>query len=276
VPEYMKPLAGVYALFQSYEDLLLAVALCMIRLYAAMSILPPTNDKVLQGFTRAGVAIVLAAFISFGLGVPDVLAIGPAAMFGLVVKEAFIGLLIGYAASTIFWVAECVGALIDTQTGYNSVQITNPMSGEQNTPVSGMLLQFMIVAFYMLGGMLVFVGALIESYKVWPLMSSMPSMTGSAEVFIVQQTDTLMTSIVKFAAPALLILMTIDLGIGLMTRVADKLEPNSLGQPIKAAVSMLLLSLLIGVFIAQVRHLLVPTDLMQRMNKVLPEVQRPR
>ncbi len=258
------------ALYEGYEGLLLTIALCMIRLHAAMSVLPATGETALQGMVRAGLSIVLASYVAFGLPVTDVLSMSAIQVFGLAMKELLIGLMIGYAASTVFWAAECVGALIDTQTGYNSVQISNPLTGEQNTPVSAMLSQFMIVMFYMLGGILVFIGVMIESYKVWPALASLPSASGAAEVFMVQQTDQLMTAIVKFSAPVLLILVLIDLGLGLMTRAADKLEPSSLGQPIKAAVTMLLLSLLIGVFIEQVRRYLLPTELLHRMQQVLP------
>ena len=95
-------------------------------------------------------------------------------------------------------------------------------------------------------------------------------MAGSAEVFVVQQADTLMTATLKFAAPVLLILVLIDLAVGLITRVADKLEPSSIGQPVKAAVGMVIVALMISVFAAQVRQLLLPTDLMQRMHQMLP------
>ena len=59
-------------------------------------------------------------------------------------KEVALGLLIGFAASTVFWTAESVGALIDAQTGFNNVQMTNPLSGEQSTPISHLLSQLVI------------------------------------------------------------------------------------------------------------------------------------
>ena len=84
--------------------------------------------------------------------------------------------------------------------------------------------------------------------------------------FIVQQTDSLMTSTIKFAAPMMLVLVLIDLGFGLITRAADKLEPTNLSQPVKGAVTMLMLALLIGVLVSQVRHLLLPTGLLQQLQ----------
>jgi type III secretion protein T len=262
--------SALFELFDSFQGLLLLVALTSIRIYAAMSVLPATAESVLPGLTRGALACILAAFVSFGQSVPDVLQLGAGALLALSLKELFLGVLIGFSAATVFWVAESVGALVDTQTGYNSVQMSNPMSGEQSTPVSALLLQFCVAIFYLLGGMLVFLGALMESFKVWPLMSALPSMASAAEAFVVQQADTLMTATIKFAAPVLLILLLIDLSVGLITRVADKLEPSSIGQPLKAAVGMIVVALMISVFAAQVRQFLLPTDLMQRLHQVMP------
>jgi type III secretion protein T len=248
------------------QSLGLMVAFCSIRFYAAFYILPPTGEGFLPGLVRTGLVVLLAAYMAFGLQPEEVLSMTAMQWLGLAVKEALIGLVIGFAASTVFWTAEVVGALIDTQTGYNNVQMTNPLSDEQSTPVSVMLLQLVVSVFYILGGLTVFVGVMFDSFKVWPLLDSAPSLAGTAEVFIVQQADTLMTGIIKFSAPVLLVLVLIDLGFGLIGRSADKLEPTSLAQPVKGAVTMLMLALLVGVFLDQVRRFLLPGDLLQRLQ----------
>ena len=253
-----------------FTELVRTVALCSLRLYVVFTVLPATAGDALQGMTRNGVVILFGMFIAAGLSSHDVGSLSAALWLTLAIKEALIGLMLGFAVSTVFWVAESVGALIDTQAGYNNVQLTNPLSGQQSTPVSDTLLHLMICVFFMLGGMLVLLGALFESFKVWPLLAPMPSMKGFSDVFFLNEVDHMMTMTVKFAAPALLVLVLIDVGFGLVTRAADKLEPHSLSQPVKGAMTMLLLALLCGVFVAEVRHFLLPLDLMPRLHKLLP------
>ncbi|MCT9627607.1 flagellar biosynthetic protein FliR, partial [Pseudarthrobacter equi] len=89
-------------------------------------------------------------------------------------KEAFVGLMIGYAASTIFWVAQNVGTVIDDLAGFNNVQMSNPLHGDQSTPVSNTILQTSITLFYVLGGMIMLLGAVFESYRLWPLATLQP------------------------------------------------------------------------------------------------------
>jgi len=248
------------------EDLFLATALASLRLFAAFNVLPPMGDQFVQGYVRAGLVVIIGGFVAFGLPADVASNLTAAQWAGFALKESMIGLLMGFAASTVFWVAECVGAMIDTQAGYNSVQLTNPMSGQQSTPVSNLLVQLVIAVFFALGGMLVFIGAIFDSFHVWPLFAPMPDLAKVPDLFIVQQTDSLMTSTIKFAAPMMLVLVLIDLGFGLITRAADKLEPTNLSQPVKGAVTMLMLALLIGVLVSQVRHLLLPTGLLQQLQ----------
>jgi type III secretion protein T len=252
------------------NDVVGVVALCSIRLYAAFSILPATGEQFMTGLVRGGFVITIGIYIALGLPIvhPEEFTLAQWAV--LISKEALIGLVLGFCASTIFWIAECVGALIDTQTGYNNAQLSNPMTGQQSTPISGLLLQMITAVYFSLGGMIVFIQILFESFKIWPLMSALPSLTGVAEVFFVQEADGIMSSVVKFASPVLLILLLIDLGLGLITRSADKLEPNSLSQPIKGALAMLLLALLVGIFTDQVRRFLIPLDLMMRLRALFP------
>ena len=254
----------------AFGDILKTIALCSLRLYVVFTVLPATAGDAVQGMVRNGMVVLFGMFIAAGMPSSDVGNIPAASWLALAIKEALIGLMLGFAVSTVFWVAECVGALIDTQAGYNNVQMTNPLSGQQSTPVSDTLLQLMIAVFFSLGGMLVLLGALFESFKVWPLLAPMPSMKGFSDVFFLSEVDHMMTMTVKFAAPVLLVLVLIDIGFGLVTRAADKLEPHSLAQPVKGAVTMLLLALLCGVFVAEVRQFLLPLDLMPRLQKLLP------
>jgi type III secretion protein T len=254
----------------SIEGFLYAIALSSIRLFAAFNVLPALSTEAVSGLIRSGFIVVLGSYIAFGVPVETIQMLNFSQWLMISVKETMIGLLLGFAASTVFWTAEAVGALMDTQAEYNSVQLTNPLSGEQSTPVSHLLMQLIITIFYVLGGMVVFIGALFESFQVWPLLAPLPSLKGVSDLVFLREVDGMMTAIIKFASPAMIILVLIDLGIGLITRTADKIEPGKLSQPLKGATLMLLLALMIGIFVTQVRHALIPTTLITRMQNILP------
>ena len=260
-------LFGVVAhAYAPLQNLLFTAALASLRMLAAFTLLPPLGDQFINGMVRNGLVAIIAIYAAFGLPGDAASHLHAMDWAGYAAKEAMIGLLLGFAASTVFWIAESVGALIDAQAGFNSVQLSNPLSGQESTPVSNLLVQLVVVVFYQLGGLLVFIGALFESYRVWPLFSAMPDVAKVEDLFVISQVDSLMTGVVKFASPMLLILVLVDLAFGLVTRSADKLEPSNLSQPVKGAITMLMLALLMGVLISQVKSQLLPTGLLARVQ----------
>ncbi len=250
------PLGGTEALIhlgESLKSLLTLLALSSLRGYVAMLVLPVTNDQVLQGVVRNGLALTIGIFIAFGQPLQVVEGVSTLTLCLLIAKEGLIGLLIGYAVSTVFWVAEGIGVLIDNQAGYNNVQQTNPLSGEQSTPVGNLLSQLAICGFYLLGGMLALVGLLFESFQWWPLNRAVPDWSNLLERFLQVQMGSYLDAMIKICSAVVMVLLLIDLGIGLIAKTADKLEPNNLSQPIKGAVALVMLVLLVAVFFEQVK-----------------------
>ncbi len=259
---------ALFRMAVDFKGLFALLALSCTRFYAALLVLPATNDQLLMGRVRNGMVLLLGAFVAWGQP-PDLLdGTGPLLLIALALKEALIGMLIGFVVSVVFWVAEGIGMLIDNQAGYNNIQQTNPLSGMQSTPVGNLLMQMAIVGFYMLGGMLVFVGLLFDSYAWWPLTGMMPSGPALAERFFPQEIASYTQAMLKIAGPVLMTLMLIDLGMGLLSKAAEKLEPGSLAQPLKGAATMLLLVLLVGVFFHQVREQLTLRPVAQRLERV--------
>ena len=256
-----------------FKGLLGVLALCTVRVYAALLVLPATSDQILHGQIRNALALSFGLFIAWGQP-PDLLThFSVIQIVTLSAKEGMIGMLIGFAVSSVFWMAEGVGMLIDNQAGYNNVQQQNPLSGEQSTPVGNLLSQLAIVAFYMLGGMMVFVGLLIDSYEWWPLQGTLPSWPTLLERFLPAQVQSLTETTLKIAGPVIVTLMLIDLGIGLLGKAAEKLEPNSLGQPIKGATAMLMLVMLVSIFFTQARPELSIRPVAQRLQQLAHPVE---
>jgi len=259
----------VVAFLDPMDEVLLGASLASLRLYAAFALLPPFGQRFLSGFLRQGVIGILALYIGMGVPLDAINHLGPLQICAHAAKETMIGLMIGFAGSKVFWIAQSVGVLIDTQAGFNNVQVTNPMSGQQSTPVSELLLHVVVVTFFAMGGMIVLMGAIFDSFHVWPVVSAMPEWSRVPELFVVDQTQSLMAAIVKFASPMLLVLVLIDTGFGLVTRVAPKLELSALSQPVKGAVTVLMLAILIGTLVSQIRGLLLPTALLAQLQAVL-------
>ncbi|AZQ54268.1 type III secretion system export apparatus subunit SctT [Burkholderia cenocepacia] len=231
---------------------LIVLGLCSERLMVLMMIFPPTSDNVVQGRVRTALALLWGSFVAYGQR--GLLEQGEAMMLvGIGLKEALIGVGLGFAASTVFWAAESVGTYVDDLTGFNQLQMQNPSQGQQTSLTSTLLSQFAIAAFWCLGGMTFLLGAIYESYTWWPLANLTPAGGSILESFVLLKTDSLMETVAKLATPMMLMLLLIDIGFGFTGKVSQKLDLPSLAQPVKGALTILMLALMAAIFIDQVR-----------------------
>lgn len=226
--------------------------LCSIRLFVVMSIFPPAADGVLQGTVRNAVVLLFSSYIAYGQPLAFSATLSGTTLILIGLREAMIGLVLGLSASSVFWVAESAGYYIDNLSGYNNAQVQNPMRTEQSTPTAMLFQQIAIVAFWGLGGMTFLLGALYESYRWWPLTASTLAVSNVLEAFVLRQTDDLMQMLMKLAAPMVMILVLIDLAFGYAAKSGGKLDVMGMSQPVKGAVTVLMLALFASVFVDQV------------------------
>jgi len=251
-----------------FSQYLAVWGVCSLRLFALMTLFPPTSDGVLQGVVRNGVALSFSMFVAAGQ--PDSFGVSLTGLTLLTIglRETFIGIVMGFAASTVFWVAEGAGIYVDDLAGYNNVQITNPLREEQSTPTGTLLAQVASVAFWTFGGMTFLLGALYESYHWWPLSAATPVPANVLESFVLQQTDSLMQTTAKLAAPMMLMLLLVDFAFGFAAKSAQKLELMTLSQPVKGALTVMMLALFVGIFVDQVRDQLVLSGLGEQLRAI--------
>jgi type III secretion protein T len=253
-----------------------AVALYMIRFTTVMAVMPIFSDQIINTMSRMGMAMLLACYVALGRPANELDGFTGGEIGLIAVKEVMLGLAMGFAMSTVFWVVEFAAALIDTAAGFNSVQMQNPMSNEQSTPVANMFSKLAGAVFFAIGGGVFLAQAMFDSFQAWPLADLHPSAQGAYAVFIERQVGTMFSSVLKLAAPVLIVIMLIDVGIGLLARSAEKLEPSSLGQPIKGVVSVLLVVLMTGAVFDQLRQYLVPRAIVRQLTPEQPDSKPPR
>lgn len=252
----------------SLVQLLFVLALCCLRVSVAFNVLPATSGDVMTGTTRNGIIIVLTSFVCFGQPAAGFEKLDALLLLELCAKEAFIGLLLGYAGATLFWAAESVGVVIDNLAGYNNVQMTNPLRGDQSTPVGNTLLQLVITLFYMLGGMTAFLATIFQTFNWWPLLDMLPEFSSFAESFVLRNTDSLFQVIVKLSSPIMLVMVLVDLAFGVLSRAAEKLEPSSLSQPMRGAIALLMLAILTATFLDQLKAQLSFSDFSASIHSI--------
>jgi type III secretion protein T len=208
---------------------------------AAVFTIMPFLSKQTMGTTmiRNGVVASLALYLypivsheyaSFALSTGDTVII--------LIKEAFIGLLIGFLITLPFWAIESVGFFIDNQRGATMASSLNPLSGSQTSPLGILLTQGLVTLFFISGAFMLFLHALYNSYLLWPIFSFFPTFSTDAPRFFLSQLDTLMRLTVLLGGPVVLAMFLSEFGLALISRFAPQLNVFILSMPIKSAVAI--------------------------------------
>jgi type III secretion protein T len=209
-----------------------------------------------QGFPlliRNGIALSLLAGVYPMLAVQMPPLGSPVEWIGYTIKESFIGFVIGYAMGALVWAMESVGGLIDNQAGMNNANIFDPFGGHQGGPYAAFLSHTAVALFVLFGGLPVLTSMLYESFTLWPMRSFTPTLGAGYKALALAQFQLNAAWVVSLAAPILTVLVVIELGIGLINRVASQLNAFYFSMPIKAVTAALMVAVLTSFWIDVLR-----------------------
>jgi type III secretion protein T len=249
---------------------LLVFSFSLPRILGTFVMLPIFSRESIPGTARTGIAASLAlfAFPIVATGAPPQdpsLLVG----MGLLVKESFLGSVIGFSAAILFWAIESVGFFIDNSRGASMASSIDPLTGSQTSPIGILLTQTLTVIFFVGGGFLYFLGALFESYQFWPVFSFFPTLRPEGAVFFLGLMDRLVGLTVFMAAPVIISMFLAEFGLGLISRFAPQLNVFFLAMPVKSAIAFLVLviyaSVLLGYFGDELRQIPAQVDLLRRI-----------
>ncbi len=265
-------MGGLLRAGESAEHLFLLLALAMARTAPVLSIAPFLAGRRLSHLVRTSLALSLAAFLipwlretspDPGLGFREALPI--------LVKETLLGTAVGLVSSFVFYAALGVGFLVDNQRGLSMSQMDDPMSGEATSPLGIVVFETMAMAFIAVGGLALFVQALLTSYAFWPPFSFWPDWTAAAwRELLLGQFSLYMTTIMALSFPMLLVCFLVDLGMGLMNRFAPQLNVFFLAMPVKSGLALaLMLAYWTALFMALGREALGAQFMWDRIARAL-------
>lgn len=174
-------------------------------------------------------------------------SIPPDAIFiGLMVKELLMGVCIGIFASAPFFVAQMSGSLIDHSRGSSSLQVNDPTTQSQSSPI-GLLYNYSLIAiFFLLGGPFIFLNGVAESYILMPVDKLFnPDFFNTKVSFWKQAFDLgqhILNLAIQLASPALIGVLLTDLFLGIANRLAPQVQIVFLGMSLKSWVGIALMT----------------------------------
>jgi flagellar biosynthetic protein FliR len=210
--------------------------LVFVRITAMVALLPIFGSQNVPVQMKAGFSIVLAIiFVPF----VNVEAIAvPSSMLGFVVlliKELFVGITIGFAASFLFVALQFAGRLVDRQMGFAMVQLIDPFTDAPTTTLGQLKILVFTILFLMLNGHYFMILAIETSFDKIPLLgASFPS--GHLAYVLNSMVAGIFVSAMKLAAPVFVTLVLTSIALGVVARTVPQMNVFFVGLPLKISV----------------------------------------
>lgn len=228
---------------------LLALLVGMPRLFMLVQVAPFMGGNILTGQLRT--TIVFACYLVLHPAVvatlPEVgeVTASGVALYGLIlVKETFIGFVLGYLAGLLFWTIQCAGFFIDNQRGASMATENDPLSGEQTSPLGSFFFQSAVYLFFSTGAFLSLLGVVYATYEIWPITRLLPlNVFADIDIplFFAGKVGWLMLMMFLLSGPIVVACLLTDVSLGLINRFASQLNVYVLAMPIKSGVAAFLM-----------------------------------
>ncbi len=198
---------------------LIRVSTCV----AALPLLGTLPSVRLKAALVAVLSLVLAATVPEDVRVP--LDLLPFAMAAL--GEAALGLAIGVCARLVLLAGELAGQIIGVPMGIGFMQVVDPLSGNQLVVTSRFYLAMTVLVFLVLGGHHIVIGGLAASLRSWPPGRGLPA--GEMGWYVPDLAGVVLHAGVSLAAPVLVAILAVKVGLGIIARSAPKVQVFFIG-----------------------------------------------
>lgn len=238
----------------NYTQELLMVALILGRTMPMIMLTPFLGGQVMPPEIKMGLGLLLTILVwpiaSTALsGAVPFTAVG---FFFLIMKEVFIGMIIGFVNAQIFYAMDMAGRLIDTVRGTSMSEVMVPHSKQRATPTGSMYYQLLLVIFFALGGHHVFLEGYFMSFARIPINEVLAMGVGLAPFsdYMIRLTSSILVVAVTLAAPVIAATFITDVVFGILNRVAPQLNAYFMSMPVKALGGIMIIFISFGAIVA--------------------------
>lgn len=231
----------------NFIDLIINVAMSATRMAVVLYTIPFIHRGTLAPMVRNAMVLcfiipVMPLIMSYNLPQQE------PTMFILILiaKEAFIGFIIGFLIGIVFWAAQCSGMVIDMQRGAFFAFMPDPLSKIDTTPLGSLLFHLATILFFISGGFREMIGAVIDSYRIWPVDRYLPHINKNLVDFIGLQLIRCLNIVLILAAPIVISTLMADLALGILNRFAPQMNIFMISLTVKSAIASLIMVLYIS------------------------------
>jgi len=240
--------------------------LVLVRVTSFFLMLPLFSYRTIPANHKIGLGFFLSILIFFNMDAPTLTIDGT--YYLLILKEALVGLFIGFLAYMLFSAVQVAGGLIDFQMGFAMANVMDPQTGAQS-PLTGQYLNVAALFFLLsVNGHHLLLDGIYYSYQFIPLDQAWIAF-GDEDVarYLIKAFSAMFAVAFQMSIPVVASIFLVDVALGIVARTVPQLNIFVVGVPIKIIAGLVVLMIVMGVLMASVSNLF--TTILQVMRGIM-------
>ena len=201
----------------------------LFRVSAMVAAAPVFGTRSVPTKVKVMTALAITSILVPILPVPEVDIFNPLSIL-IIAQQILIGLIIGFTVQLVFSAVITGGQIVAMQMGLGFSLMVDPQNGAQSPVLSQFYIVMVMLIYLSIGGHLVLVEVLAESFKSMPI--SAQGLVADDFMQIVRWGTNIFAGGMAIALPAIASLLVVNVSFGVMTRSAPQLNIFTIGFPI--------------------------------------------
>lgn len=163
----------------------------------------------------------------------------------IIIKEAIVGILLGYSANICVAILNYAGHITDMDIGLSMVSLFDPVTKSQTT-VSGSYYQYTVTLILLISGMYQYVvAAIVQSFSLIPVNGAVFSSERILSAMVSFLTDYLVLGF-RICLPIFAAIIILNAVLGILAKVSPQMNMFAVGMQLKILVGLGILFITVG------------------------------
>lgn len=246
-------------LYSFSEPELLAFFLVLIRMSAFVVSWPAFGVETVPAPIKILFALVLSILVFPVVDWSQAqVALAENQIFWLGLREAFIGVSLGFIARLFFFAIRICGELISISMGLSGAQLFNPALGGQVTAIEQFQVILATLFFLAINGHHLFLTAIVDSFRVVPI--KVEGINFSHMAAFGQAVQEVVSIGLKLAGPVLLSILFVNLCMAVIGRAVPQINVLITSLPVNIMIGFFVMIITIPLMLWQMHDILELTS----------------
>lgn len=241
----------------SYGDLEVYL-LIVVRIMSFIFVCPFFGGRQTPNIVKVGYGLLLSVLLYGAVPFypPDYNTV--AGYTVIVLKEAMVGLLIGFSVTMCQQITAFAGSVVDMQIGLSMVSMMDPATNQQVTITGSLYSQYLTIALIITGMYQYILKALVDSFTLIPINGAVIHSDRMLNVMLAFMKDYIVIGF-RICLPIFIITFITNVVLGVLAKVSPQMNMFSVGIQIKIVVGLVIMTFTVAMLSDAANFILINT-----------------